>query len=95
MKTPTIFVAHGAPPLLDDPRWMAELKAWADALPAPKAVLMLSAHWEERPITLGCDDARFRSCTIFTDFRSGITSSAIRRRALQSSRRGSTRRLDL
>ena len=30
MKTPTIFVAHGAPPLLDDPRWMAELKAWAD-----------------------------------------------------------------
>jgi 4,5-DOPA dioxygenase extradiol len=52
MKTPTIFVAHGAPPLLDDPRWMAELKAWADALPVPKAVLMLSAHWEERPITL-------------------------------------------
>ena len=53
MKTPTIFVAHGAPPLLDDPRWMAELNAWAGALPAPRAVLMLSAHWEERPITLG------------------------------------------
>jgi len=53
MKTPTIFVAHGAPPLLDDPRWMEELNAWAGALPAPEAVLMLSAHWEERPITLG------------------------------------------
>jgi 4,5-DOPA dioxygenase extradiol len=53
MRTPTIFVAHGAPPLLDDAGWMAELNAWAHALPAPKAVLMLSAHWEERPITLG------------------------------------------
>ena len=53
MKTPVIFVAHGAPPLLDDRRWMSELNAWARALPAPKAVLMLSAHWEERPITLG------------------------------------------
>jgi 4,5-DOPA dioxygenase extradiol len=47
------LVAHGAPPLLDDPRWMAELNAWAGALPTPNAVLMLSAHWEERPITLG------------------------------------------
>jgi len=53
MKTPAIFVAHGAPPLLDDARWMSELNAWARALPAPRAVLMLSAHWEERPITLG------------------------------------------
>ena len=53
MKTPTIFVAHGAPPLLDDPRWMSELNRWAHALPTPTAVLMLSAHWEERPITLG------------------------------------------
>jgi 4,5-DOPA dioxygenase extradiol len=53
MKTPTIFVAHGAPPLLDDPQWMAELNTWAQRLPAPTAVLMLSAHWEERPITLG------------------------------------------
>jgi 4,5-DOPA dioxygenase extradiol len=53
MRTPTIFVAHGAPPLLDDAGWMSELNAWAHALPAPKAILMLSAHWEERPITLG------------------------------------------
>ena len=53
MKTPAIFVAHGAPPLLDDARWMSELHAWAGALPTPSALLMLSAHWEERPITLG------------------------------------------
>ena len=53
MTMPTIFVAHGAPPLLDEPRWIEELNTWAHALPKPEAVLMLSAHWEERPITLG------------------------------------------
>jgi 4,5-DOPA dioxygenase extradiol len=52
-RMPTLFVAHGAPPLLDDAGWMAELNAWAGHLPRPKAVLMLSAHWEERPVTLG------------------------------------------
>src|SRR6185295_18395328 len=53
MSTPAIFVAHGAPPLLDDRAWVDELHAWAARLPRPAAVLMLSAHWEERPITLG------------------------------------------
>ena len=53
MKMPTIFIAHGAPPLLDEPGWVEELNAWAHALPRPEAVLMLSAHWEERPTTLG------------------------------------------
>lgn len=52
-RLPAIFLAHGAPPLLDDAGWMAELKAWADAMPKPKAVLMLSAHWEDRPLTIG------------------------------------------
>lgn len=50
---PSIFLAHGAPPLLDDAGWVGELRAWARALPTPEAVLMLSAHWEERPITIG------------------------------------------
>jgi 4,5-DOPA dioxygenase extradiol len=50
---PAIFLAHGAPPLLDDARWVAELHNWAQALPRPAAVLMLSAHWEQRPVTLG------------------------------------------
>jgi 4,5-DOPA dioxygenase extradiol len=56
-RMPALFVAHGAPPLLDDAGWMAELNAWARALPRPKAVLMLSAHWEERPVTLGATKA--------------------------------------
>jgi 4,5-DOPA dioxygenase extradiol len=50
---PAIFAAHGAPILLDDPVWMGELAAWASAMPKPGAILMVSAHWEERPATLG------------------------------------------
>jgi 4,5-DOPA dioxygenase extradiol len=52
-RLPSIFVAHGAPPLLDDAPWVAELHAWAGRLPRPKAILVLSAHWEERPVTIG------------------------------------------
>ena len=52
-RIPSIFIAHGAPPLLDDPKWVAELRGWAAELPRPEAVLMLSAHWEERPVTIG------------------------------------------
>jgi 4,5-DOPA dioxygenase extradiol len=50
---PAIFLAHGSPLLLDDRGWVAELAGWAKALPRPRAVLMLSAHWVDRPITLG------------------------------------------
>ncbi len=49
---PSIFLAHGAPPLLDDPVWVAELRQWAERLPRPRAVLMVSAHWEARPTSL-------------------------------------------
>lgn len=50
---PVVFAAHGAPPLLDDAAWMGELAAWARAMPRPRSILMVSAHWEERPTTLG------------------------------------------
>jgi 4,5-DOPA dioxygenase extradiol len=52
-RMPVIFAAHGAPILLDDASWISELGAWAAAMPKPKAILMVSAHWEERPATLG------------------------------------------
>lgn len=52
-RMPVIFAAHGAPVLLDDEVWMAELAAWAGAMPKPKSILMVSAHWEQRPTTLG------------------------------------------
>lgn len=50
---PVIFLAHGAPMLLDDGGWVGELAAWAKALPRPRAILMISAHWDERPLQLG------------------------------------------
>jgi 4,5-DOPA dioxygenase extradiol len=52
-RMPVIFIAHGSPLLLDDAGWVAELKQWAQAMPRPKSVLMLSAHWEQQPVTLG------------------------------------------
>jgi 4,5-DOPA dioxygenase extradiol len=52
-RTPVLFLAHGSPYLLDDATWMRELGAWARALPRPRALLVLSAHWEDDPITLG------------------------------------------
>jgi 4,5-DOPA dioxygenase extradiol len=51
--TPAIFLAHGSPFLLDDQRWVGDLAGWARALPRPRAVLMLSAHWVDRPLTIG------------------------------------------
>jgi 4,5-DOPA dioxygenase extradiol len=53
MKLPVLFQAHGAPMLLDDAGWVAELAAWAKALPRPKSILVVSAHWEARPLSIG------------------------------------------
>jgi 4,5-DOPA dioxygenase extradiol len=52
-RMPVVFAAHGAPTLLDDAGWVDELAAWARAMPRPRSILMVSAHWEERPTTLG------------------------------------------
>jgi len=52
-RMPVIFAAHGAPVLLDDAVWVAELASWAKAMRKPKSILMVSAHWEQRPTTLG------------------------------------------
>ena len=52
-RMPVIFAAHGAPILLDDADWMGELAAWSAELPRPRSILMVSAHWEQRPTTLG------------------------------------------
>ncbi len=61
---PVIFAAHGAPILLDDASWMGELATWAEAIPRPKSILMVSAHWEERPTTL----AATRTVPLVYDF---------------------------
>ena len=52
-RMPAVYLGHGAPPLVDDQLWVAQLAAWAAALPRPTAILMVSAHWEAAPLTLG------------------------------------------
>jgi 4,5-DOPA dioxygenase extradiol len=56
-KMPALYIGHGAPMLLDDPIWTSELKHVAASLPKPKAILIVSAHWESEPVTLSNPDA--------------------------------------
>jgi 4,5-DOPA dioxygenase extradiol len=65
---PVIFAAHGAPYYTGEdgamvafdntnPHGLAtlfsELHTWAKSIPRPSSVLMVSAHWEARPLTIG------------------------------------------
>ena len=52
-KMPALYIGHGAPPLIDDEIWSRELAHWSAELPIPKAILVISAHWESAPLTLG------------------------------------------
>jgi 4,5-DOPA dioxygenase extradiol len=54
---PALYIGHGAPPLLDDPIWSGQLAAWAQDLPRPTAILIVSAHWESAPVSLSADSA--------------------------------------
>lgn len=51
-RLPALYLGHGAPPLLDDPEWPAQLGAWSARLARPKAILIVSAHWQTAPIAL-------------------------------------------
>jgi 4,5-DOPA dioxygenase extradiol len=53
MRMPTGFVAHGSPMLGLDQAMGAPLRAWSAALPEPRAYLVISAHDERAPLTLG------------------------------------------
>jgi len=49
---PALYIGHGAPMLLDDPLWTSQLREIAGKIEKPKAILIVSAHWESQPITL-------------------------------------------
>lgn len=53
---PVLYLGHGAPPLLDDELWTAQLATWAATLPRPRAVVIVSAHWESAPLMLGATE---------------------------------------
>jgi 4,5-DOPA dioxygenase extradiol len=54
---PALYIGHGAPPLLDDALWMGQLAAWTHSMPKPRAVLIVSAHWEAAPLMLSAPAA--------------------------------------
>ncbi|WRZ83586.1 dioxygenase [Streptomyces sp. NBC_01022] len=49
---PSLFVSHGAPFTLDDPQWLGDLFDWARSIPKPRAVVVVSAHWEQAPVAI-------------------------------------------
>ncbi len=56
-RMPAIYLGHGAPPLLDDAQWTRQLSEWSAAMPRPKEILIVSAHWEEAPLALSATRA--------------------------------------
>ncbi len=49
---PALYIGHGAPMLLDDPLWSSEIAAMTEKFEKPKAILIVSAHWESAPISI-------------------------------------------
>lgn len=50
---PVAFAAHGAPLLALDEQKGADLRLWAEAMPRPGAILIVSPHWQTRDPTIG------------------------------------------
>jgi 4,5-DOPA dioxygenase extradiol len=53
---PSLYLSHGAPMLFEMTGWMTQLHDWARALPKPRAVLIVSAHWETAGAALSSAD---------------------------------------
>jgi 4,5-DOPA dioxygenase extradiol len=49
---PSLYLSHGAPMLFEMTDWMTQLHDWARTLPQPKAILIVSAHWESAPLSI-------------------------------------------
>ena len=63
-RMPALYLGHGAPPLMDDPVWPGQLAAWSKSLPRPSSILVVSAHWESAPLTIGAT----RTVPLYYDF---------------------------
>jgi 4,5-DOPA dioxygenase extradiol len=49
---PSLYLSHGAPMLFEMTDWMTQLHTWARDLPKPRAILIVSAHWESAPLSI-------------------------------------------
>ena len=54
---PALYLSHGAPPLFDDAHWIDQLWNWSRSIPKPRAILIVSAHWESAPLSLSASAA--------------------------------------
>lgn len=63
-RMPVVFLSHGAPPLADDPQWTRELADWSASMPKPASILIVSAHWENDPLTVSAT----HTVPLFYDF---------------------------
>ncbi|MFB7090550.1 DODA-type extradiol aromatic ring-opening family dioxygenase [Streptomyces sp. NPDC056296] len=62
---PSLFVSHGAPFTLDDEQWLSDLFAWGWSMPKPRAIVVVSAHWEQAPMAISASAA---GTPLFYDF---------------------------
>lgn len=65
---PSLFVSHGAPPTLDDPDWLDDLFTWSQTMPKPRAIVVVSAHWENAPLAISGTAAATPLCYDFGGF---------------------------
>ena len=50
---PSLYLSHGGGPMpFTRPEWIDPLHRWARALPKPRAILVVSAHWESAPLSV-------------------------------------------
>ncbi len=52
-RMPVGFIGHGNPLSVTSETRTAPWRSWARSLPRPQAILVVSAHWEDTPITIG------------------------------------------
>lgn len=52
-RMPVGFIGHGNPLAVVDPGRTRPWELWAQALPRPDSILIVSAHWEDSPVTIG------------------------------------------
>ena len=72
-RMPVLFLGHGSPMnAIEDNAWSRGWREAGQRLPRPKAVLMISAHWETRGVAV--------SVEFFGEFLRGRTDLGIRMR---------------
>ena len=90
---PALYLSHGAPPLFDDDGVDdASCSRWARTLPRPKAILIVSAHWEAAPLSLSARPPATTPVYDFGGFAPEVLLDALRHPGRHGARRRGARR---